>query len=142
MAPIHAAVKHPRAVASRGRLDSDDVCYRLRRIDRECEITSKDAVVMPAWVSGVGLAAVQIANSVRAKSIALTRTSAKRKQLIDAGAKYVIATEEEDDLVKPISEISAGQGARVVFDPVGQPTVLELIKAMSFYEILYLYGAD
>ena len=83
----------------------------------------------PPGSSGVGLAAVQIANSVRAESIARTRTSAKRKQLIDAGAKYVIATEEEDDLVKPISEISAGQGAGVVFDPVGQPTVLRTHKS-------------
>src|SRR5438309_10935106 len=47
-------------------------------------------------LSSVGLAAIQIANSVGAKSIALTRTNAKRKQLIDGGAKYVIATEEED----------------------------------------------
>jgi NADPH:quinone reductase-like Zn-dependent oxidoreductase len=28
-----------------------------------------------------------------------------------------------------------------VFDPVGGPTLLELIKAMSFQGILYLYGA-
>jgi len=88
----------------------------------------------------VGLAAIQIANSVGAKSIALTRTSAKRKQLIDAGAGHVIATEEED-LVKEINEITGGQGARVVFDPVGGPTLLELIKAMSSQGILYLYGA-
>jgi threonine dehydrogenase-like Zn-dependent dehydrogenase len=75
-------------------------------------------VVIPGASSSVGLAAIQIANSVGAKSIALTRTSAKRKQLTDAGAKYVIATEEED-LVKGINEITGGQGARVVFDPVG-----------------------
>jgi NADPH:quinone reductase-like Zn-dependent oxidoreductase len=52
----------------------------------------------------------------------------------------VIATEEED-LVKEINEITGGQGARVVFDPVGGPTLLELIKAMSFQGILYLHGA-
>jgi NADPH:quinone reductase-like Zn-dependent oxidoreductase len=56
------------------------------------------------------------------------------------GAKYVIATEEED-FVKEINAITGGQGARVVFDPVGGPTLLELIKAMSFQGILYLYGA-
>ena len=106
----------------------------------DAKITSQDAVVIPGASSSVGLAAIQIANSVGAKSIALTRTSAKRKQLIDAGAKYVIATEEED-LVKEINEITGGQGARVVFDPVGGPTLLELIKAMSFQGILYLYGA-
>jgi NADPH:quinone reductase-like Zn-dependent oxidoreductase len=78
----------------------------------DAKITSQDAVVVPGASSSVGLAALQIANSVGAKSIALTRTSAKRKQLTVAGAKYVIATEEED-LVKGINEITGGQGGRV-----------------------------
>ena len=68
-----------------------------------------------------------------------TRTSAKRKQLTAAGAKYVIATEEED-LLKEIDKITGEQGARVVFDPVGGPTLSKLIKAMSFQGLLYLYG--
>jgi len=50
----------------------------------DAKITSRDAVVIPGASSSVGLAAIQIANSVGAKSIALTRTSAKRKQLSDA----------------------------------------------------------
>jgi NADPH:quinone reductase-like Zn-dependent oxidoreductase len=97
-------------------------------------------VVIPGASSSVGLAAIQIANAVGAKSIALTRTSAKRQQLTAAGAKYVIATEEEDWLTE-IDKITGGQGARVVFDPVGGPTLSQLIKAMSFQGLLYLYGA-
>jgi NADPH:quinone reductase-like Zn-dependent oxidoreductase len=106
----------------------------------DAKITAQDAVVIPGASSSVGLAAIQIANSVGAKSIALTRTSAKRKQLTAAGAKYVIATEEEN-LLKEIDKITGGQGARVVFDPVGGPTLSKLIKAMSFQGLLYLYGA-
>ena len=105
----------------------------------DAKITSQDAVVIPGASSSVGLAAIQIANSVGAKSIALTRTSAKRKQLTAAGAKYVIATEEED-LLKEIDKITERRGARVVFDPVGGPTLSKLIKAMSF-QGLHLYGA-
>ena len=97
-------------------------------------------MVIPGASSSVGLAAIQITNSLGAKSIALTRTSAKRKHLTDAGAKYVIGTEEED-LVKAINEITGGRGARVVFDPVGGPTLSKLIKVMSFQGILYIYGA-
>jgi NADPH:quinone reductase-like Zn-dependent oxidoreductase len=43
--------------------------------------------------------------------------------------------------VKAINEITGGQGARVVFDPVGGQTLSKLIKAMSFQGILYIYGA-
>ena len=55
-------------------------------------------------------------------------------------ARNMLSTEEED-LVKEINEITGGQGARVVFDPVGGPTLPKLIKAMSFQGLLYLYGA-
>ena len=141
LAPIHAVVKHPQGLSP---VEAASIWMMFvtaygALID-DAKITSQDAVVIPGASSSVGLAAIQIANSVGAKSIALTRTSAKRKQLTDAGAKYVIATEEED-LVKEINEITGGQGARVVFDPVGGPTLLELIKAMSLQGILYLYGA-
>jgi len=43
--------------------------------------------------------------------------------------------------LKEIHKITGGQGARVVFDPVGGPTLSKLIKAMSFQGLLYLYGA-
>jgi hypothetical protein len=51
-------------------------------------------VLIPAASSSVGLAAIQIANYAGATTIALTRTSAKKRQLLDAGAAHVIATAE------------------------------------------------
>ena len=88
----------------------------------------------------VGLAAIQIANYAGATSIALTRTSAKRKQLIEAGATHVIATEEVD-LVEEVMRITDGKGARVVFDPVGGPNFPKLISALAFQGTVYIYGA-
>ena len=141
LAPIHAVVRQPKGLSS---VEAASIWMMFitayGALIGDAKITSEDAVVIPGASSSVGLAAIQITNSVGAKSIALTRTSAKRKHLTDAGAKYVIATEEED-LVKAINEITGGQGARVVFDPVGGPTVLKLIETMSFQGVLYLYGA-
>jgi NADPH:quinone reductase-like Zn-dependent oxidoreductase len=56
---------------------------------------------------------------------------AKRKQLIEAGATHVIATEEVD-LVEEVMRITDGKGARVVFDPVGGPNFPKLISALAF----------
>src|SRR5260370_7520732 len=141
LAPIHAVVKHPQGLSP---VEAASIWMMFitayGALIEDAKITAQDAVVIPGASSSVGLAAIQIANSVGAKSIALTRTSAKRKQLAAAGAKYVIATEEEDWL-KEIHKITGGQGARVVFDPVGGPTLSKLIKAMSFQGLLYLYGA-
>ncbi|MGE7992965.1 zinc-dependent alcohol dehydrogenase family protein [Pseudomonas sp. NPDC089554] len=99
-----------------------------------------DAVVIPAASSSVGLAAIQLANRAGATTIALTRSSAKRQQLLDAGAAHVIATAEED-LVARIGEITGGQGARVTFDPVGGETFPLLAEAAAPQGILFIYGA-
>jgi NADPH:quinone reductase-like Zn-dependent oxidoreductase len=99
-----------------------------------------DTVVIPAASSSVGLAAIQIANRVGATPVALTRGRSKRQVLKDAGAAHVIVTDEQD-LVREILAITGGKGARVVFDPVGGPTIVKLTKAMARFGVLFIYGA-
>jgi NADPH:quinone reductase-like Zn-dependent oxidoreductase len=88
----------------------------------------------------VGLAAIQIAKRVAAVPVALSRGSAKRQALLDVGAAHVIATEEQD-LVEEVLKITGGKGARVVFDPVGGPTMAKLARATAHRGIIFLYGA-
>jgi NADPH:quinone reductase-like Zn-dependent oxidoreductase len=97
-------------------------------------------VVITAASSSVGIAAIQIARKIGAIPIALTRTSAKRQPLLDAGASHIIATEEQD-LVHEIKQITQGAGVRIVFDPVGGPTVEKLIQVLAPFGTLFLYGA-
>ena len=56
------------------------------------------------------------------------------------GAKHVIATEEQD-LVAEVKKLTKDNGARVVFDPVGGPTVAKLMAAMADHGIIFQYGA-
>jgi NADPH:quinone reductase-like Zn-dependent oxidoreductase len=105
----------------------------------DAKVTKGDFVLVPAASSSVGLAAIQIANYAGATTIALTRTSTKKQQLLDAGAMHVIATEEVD-LVGEVMRITNGQGARVAFDPVGGPGFPKLISALAFGGIIYIYG--
>ena len=107
---------------------------------QDAKVGPGDAVLIPAASSSVGLAAIQLAAFAGATPVALTRTSAKRQQLLDAGARHVIAT-EESDLVAEVLRITDGKGARVVFDPVGGPTFPKLIEALAFQGRIYLYGA-
>jgi len=99
-----------------------------------------DTLLIPAASSSVGIAAIQIARMIGATPVALTRRSSKRKPLLDAGAAHVIATEEQD-LVAEAKKLTGGKGARIVFDPVGGPTVAKLTVAMAERGILFLYGA-
>ena len=100
---------------------------------------SGDFVVVTAASSSVGLAAIQIANRVGATAIAVTRTTAKRQALLDAGAAYVVASTEED-LAARLDEIAGPQGVRVVFDAIGGPIFEPLTAAMSRGGILIEYG--
>ncbi|MCT7376868.1 zinc-dependent alcohol dehydrogenase family protein [Chelativorans salis] len=103
------------------------------------QLRRKDFVVITAASSSVGLAAIQIANMVGATRIAVTRTSAKKEVLLEAGADHVIASAEEDLEVR-LKDIAGPEGVRVVFDPVGGPIFEPLTAAMSRGGILIEYG--
>jgi NADPH:quinone reductase-like Zn-dependent oxidoreductase len=103
------------------------------------KVGAGDFVLITAASSSVGLAAIQIVKAQGGTSIATTRTSAKKEQLIALGADHVIATEEED-LVARVQSITGGKGARVVFDPVGGDYINTLAQATANGGTIFLYG--
>jgi len=98
-----------------------------------------DFVVIPAASSSVGLAAIQMAKAEGAISIATTRKSSKKAELLSLGADHVIATDEED-FVARLKEVTGGKGARVLFDPVGGPFLDKLAEAAAPGGIIVEYG--
>jgi NADPH:quinone reductase-like Zn-dependent oxidoreductase len=99
-----------------------------------------DFVVITAASSSVGIAAIEIARAEGAISIATTRKSNKKAELLSLGADHVIATEEED-FVARVKEITGGRGARVTFDPVAGPFLEKLAEAAAPGGIVFQYGA-
>src|SRR5258707_9792418 len=140
LVPDHAVVRQPKALSF---TEAASIWMMFvtayGALIEDAKVTKGDFVLIPAASSSVGLAAIQIANYTGATTIALTRTSAKKRQLVDAGAAHVIATEEVD-LVGEVMRITNGQGARVAFDPVGGPGFPKLISALAFGGIIYIYG--
>jgi len=59
-------------------------------------LAAGQTVLIPAASSSVSVAAIQIANCLRARPIALTRTSTKTDALLAHGVAAVIATAEQD----------------------------------------------
>ena len=98
-----------------------------------------DFVVIPAASSSVGIAAMEIAKTEGAISIATTRMSNKKAELLSLGADHVIATEEED-IVARVKEITGGKGARAIFDPVAGPFLEKLAEAAASGGIIFQYG--
>lgn len=140
-APAHAVVKHP-----------DNLTFEEAAASWMMFVTAWGALVefgklqagqsvlLGAASSSVGLAAIQVARMLGAKPIALSRTSQKREQLINAGAAEVIATTEQD-LAAEVDRITHGQGVNLVFDPVGGPDVARITPTMAKGGIYFQYGA-
>jgi NADPH:quinone reductase-like Zn-dependent oxidoreductase len=103
-------------------------------------VKAGDFVSIPAASSSVGLAATQIVRDAGATAIAVTRTLAKRAELLALGAHHVIATEEEDYAAR-IKQITGGKGARLTFDPVAGPFLLKLAAGAAQGGTIFEYGA-
>jgi NADPH:quinone reductase-like Zn-dependent oxidoreductase len=141
LVPDYSVVKHPKSLSF---TEAASIWMMFvtayGALIADAKVTKGDFVLITAASSSVGLAAIQIANLAGAIPIALTRTSAKKKRLIKAGAAHVIATEEVD-LVKEVMRITKAEGARVAFDPIGGSNFSKLVSALADQGIVYIYGA-
>jgi NADPH:quinone reductase-like Zn-dependent oxidoreductase len=138
--PAHLVVKHPPSLdwTSAAALWMAYVTAYGALVDI-AGLRQGDVVAITAASSSVGLAAIQIARRVGARPVAVTRTSAKRTALLDAGAAHVVASDEED-LEQALKAFAGEAGVRVVFDPVGGPLFVPLTAAMARGGILIEYG--
>jgi len=104
------------------------------------KIQAGEHVLITAASSSVGVAAIEMVKAEGAISIATTRTSKKKAELLALGADYVIATEEED-LVARVMEITGGKGVRISFDPIGGKLLNLLAAVAAPLGIIFEYGA-
>ncbi|MGL5833312.1 MAG: zinc-dependent alcohol dehydrogenase family protein [Waterburya sp.] len=104
------------------------------------QVKSGDFVLIPAASSSVGSAAIQITKAQGATAIATTRGANKKQMLLDNGADYVVVTDEED-LPTKVMEITNGQGANIIFDPVAGSFIETLANAAAKGATIFEYGA-
>lgn len=140
-APAHAVVKHPENLSFEEAAASWMMYVTAWGALVEFgKLQAGQAVLLGAASSSVGLAAIQIANMLGAQPIALSRTSQKREQLINAGAADFIATTEQD-LAAEVERITHGKGVNQVFDPVGGPDAARITPIMAKEGVYFQYGA-
>jgi NADPH:quinone reductase-like Zn-dependent oxidoreductase len=141
LAPAHSVVKLPDSLSfAQGTAIWNVFVTPYGALIESKLLTANDVVLIPAASSAVGLGTIQIVNMMGATAIAMTRTSAKREELLKAGAAHVIATEEQD-LVAEVNRITDNKGATIVFEPVGGSTFPKLIDALAPGGTIFIYGA-
>lgn len=139
--PVHAIARYPDNLSfEQGTSIWMQYLTAYGALVQQAKISKGDFVLITAASSSVGIAAIEIAAAEGAMSIATTRTSQKKSQLLGLGADHVIATEEED-LPARVKEITGGKGARIVFDPIAGPGLEALAAAAAPGGIIFEYGA-
>jgi NADPH:quinone reductase-like Zn-dependent oxidoreductase len=96
-------------------------------------------VVITAASSSMGIAAIQMTKALRAHSIAVTRSEAKKQDLVEAGADHLIVAGSED-VQEMILDMTEGLGAKVIYDAVAGPGLEELVWATSRSGHVFIYG--
>ncbi len=142
IAPAHAVVVHPKEIAFETAAASwMQYVTAWGALHHIAGLRAGDTVLIPAATSSVGLAAIQICRAAGARPVALTRTGAKRAALEKAVPGVEIIVTGEQDLVAETMRLTDGKGARIVFDPVGGPTLEKLCAAAAQGGIVFQYGA-
>lgn len=139
--PVHAVARHPSQLSLEQAvaiwmpyLTAYGALVDIGQLQRG------EVVLINAASSSVGLAAIDLARSLGAVPVALTRTSDKAAALKQAGAAHVIATQEVD-VAAQVQRLTDGAGARLAFDPVAGPGIEALCNALGQGGTLVVYGA-
>ena len=104
-----------------------------------CRITPEDYVLIAAASSSAALGCMQLAKALGATTIGSTRRSDKIQQLLDLGYDYVVAYQEEN-LGQRVVDASRGQGARMIYDPIGGTFAHEYYDGLAKNATIIYYG--
>lgn len=87
-----------------------------------------DHILITAASSGVGLAAIQVANQIGAIPLAVTRSPDKKPALLKAGAAAVFPSDTED-VASAAKSYTGGLGVDIILDSVMGPGLAQLAGA-------------
>ncbi len=130
--PAVSAVKLPDAVSFEvGAATLLTYATTLHALEDRGHLRSGETLLVLGAAGGVGIAAVQLGKLLGARVIAAASTDEKLAFCREHGADEVIAYERES-LKDRVKAITGGDGADVVYDPVGGPHAEQALRAIAW----------
>ena len=103
------------------------------------DLKQAEYILVTAASSSTGIAAIQFAKAEGVKVIATSRTSVKKQALLELGADYFIATEEQN-VVEAILSIVGDRGVDVIYDPIGGKMIEKWYQVIKRGGLIIHYG--
>jgi NADPH:quinone reductase len=95
---------------------------------RRARLREGESVLVHGAAGGVGTAALQVAAGLRARTIAVVSSEAKRELVQALGAEHILNSEEAwKDQARELT----GDGVDVVFDPVGGERFTDSLRSLA-----------
>jgi NADPH2:quinone reductase len=108
-------------------------------LHRRAHLQKGETLLVHAAAGGVGTAAVQLGKAVGARVVGVVGSAAKIEVAKQAGADHVIDRSSED-FVTVVNELTAGNGADVIYDPVGGDVFERSTKCIAFEGRIVVVG--
>ena len=106
---------------------------------RQADLGKGETLLVHGAVGGVGLAAVQLGRALGANVIATVSTEEKMEPAIEAGADHAIPL-SRNGFRDRVKELTHGNGANVIFDPVGGDIFDESLRCIAWGGRLLVVG--
>lgn len=103
----------------------------LHALRDRAQLSEGETLLVLGAGGGVGLAAVELGHNFGARVIAAASSEEKLERCIACGADEVVNYTSED-LKERVRDLTAGDGADVVFDPVGGPFSEPAVRATAW----------
>lgn len=103
------------------------------------DLSAAQTLLVHAVGSGVGLAALQLANAAGARVIGTSRTADKLERAREYGLEHGIVTSDAK-FADNVSRITDGKGANVILDLVGASYFEDNIRSIAYQGRLILVG--
>src|SRR4051794_11028128 len=105
-------------------------CTAWFALVRRTVVRPDETVLVTGAGGGVGLAAIDVAKSLGARTIAVASTKEKRELALAVGADDAI--DSADDVKTRARELTNGEGVDIVYDVVGGDTAEAALRALRF----------
>lgn len=100
----------------------------------------EETVLVHAGAGGVGSSAIQIARAMGAQRIIATVGSEPKLQVCNQLGADVVINYQKEDWVQQVLDATDGQGADVILDTIGGPTLEKGLDALALFGRLVTFG--